>query len=443
MARVGRLGNVCLKKETTWGTYIAGDVKLRPTSESLARKVEHVEDAALVGELYTTKMVKVADGASGGIETSCHGDTAGIFLHSALGGEAAVSDPVNARVIFAYTGASIYHRVTVSSVAAVLSEVSTNGSSWTTETGFCTAGTLNGSSMTFTAITAAINTSTGGYHAVLLGDGTQVGADIPAQAATLTKSNSVLFGAEVLKSAESAATTAKTHTLSPADATASLPSYSITVNRALGTNASLGYTGSKISSLVLNCAAKDLVKMSLTWDCEAEEIDQTDIVLTTPTITAFTASNTRMVLVKADSSDMDEFDEVKNLSLTINTNVDDNRVVGSVYKKEQTRQGSTIELSFEANNTTTQYGYRSQYTADSAVECFIYIEGVDECDAATDVKYNIMIHIPQLKLTDYNSTLSTADRLTISAAGTAEKPSSTVNTKHLYAYVTDADTTTY
>ena len=60
--RTGRLGNITFKKETTWGTFVTPDVRLRASSESMNRTVEHTEDSALIDAIYTTEMIKTKDG---------------------------------------------------------------------------------------------------------------------------------------------------------------------------------------------------------------------------------------------------------------------------------------------------------------------------------------------------------------------------------------------
>ena len=79
------------------------------------------------------------------------------------------------------------------------------------------------------------------------------------------------------------------------------------------------------------------------------------------------------------------------------------------------------------------------------VEYAMYInwKSNDYADSTNSIPYSILIRIPDAKLTDFNSPLSTPDRLTITGAGKVVKPQNTVYTKHIYAYVIDADTSSY
>jgi hypothetical protein len=212
------------------------------------------------------------------------------------------------------------------------------------------------------------------------------------------------------------------------------------MNRDLGSNKSVAAVGAKINSITLNNTAKDLCKYTLAIDGKNEEIDQTDLSVTVPTVEGFLAANMKIVFEESDGT-LTEMDEVKDYSVTINSNLDDNRVIGSYYKKEQVRQNATIEVSFTANNTTTQYGLRDNYSSDTPLGMYVYWKSNDT--VVTEVPYSMLFRIPDVKLTDYNSPLSTPDRLTITGAGTVIKAQNTTYSKHLYAYVVDGDTSSY
>lgn len=443
MPRTGRLGNITYKKETTWGTYISGDTYLRGSSESLNRAIEHVEDPALVGEIYTTDMIKIGDGIGGSIESVMHGDEMGEMIWGVLGGQSSATQPAKSWLLVNYNGTANYARLTKSGASLTAETRNTSTESWVGDTNFSTAaGVLtltDPANDTLTELQAVIAGKTG-YDSILFGDsnGSSIVADFSA---TEMRSNDIRVGGYLLKS-ENASTTAKMHTLYPADATDSLASFSFTINRVLGTDKSIGATGCKINTIVLNNAAKDLCKYSLTIDGEAEEIDQTDVSVTVPSIKGYLSGNMKMAVEEADGS-LTELDEVKDYSLTINANLDDNRVIGAFTKKEQTRQGATIEFSFTANNTATQYALRTNYTADTPVGMYLYWKSSDNADTANSIPYSMLIRIPDAKLTDFNSPLSSPDRLTITGAGKVIKSLNTVYPKHLYAYIIDGDTSSY
>jgi hypothetical protein len=442
-ARTGRLGNVAYKKETTWGTYVAGDAYLRVSTESLNRTVEHTEDPALVSEIYTTDMIKVGDGISGSMEAVMHGDEMGEVIWGVLGGQSSAVNPAKSWLLVGYNGTANYMRLTKSGTS-LTAETSSNGSTWVGDTNFSSlAGVLDLSAAandTLTELTAVIAAKTG-YDAVLFGSGTPASSDILDFSATEIRSNDVKVGAYAMK-LQTSSTEAKMHTVYPAAATGSLPSFSFTINRVLGADKSVGAVGCKFGSITLTSTAKDLCKYSLTVDGKAEEVDQSDVSVTVPTIEGYLAANMKIVIEEPDGT-LTEMDEVKDYSLTINANLDDNRVVGSYYKKEQERQGATIEFSFTANNTTTQYPIRDNYIDDTPVSVYLYWKSNDYADTTNSIPYSIMVRIPDAKLTDYNSPLSTPDRLTITGAGRAVKPTNTTYTKHIYAYIVDGDTSSY
>lgn len=442
-SRTGRLGNVTYKKETTHNTYVAGDTFLRVSTENLPRTVEHVEDPALIGEIYPTDMIKIADGIGGTLDGVIHGDEIGELIYGVLGGESSVvANPAAAWLLAGYNGTANYARLTKSGTT-ITAETSAAGSSWVADTNFSSlAGAIDvaaASSLyeTLTKLETYIASRTG-YDCVLMGS-TNSSSDLADFAATTIRSNDVRVGSVLMK-LENTSTVAKMHTLSPADADEDLPSFSITVNRVLGTNASVAATGCKFSAIALTNAAKDLCKYSLTIDGTQELESQSDVTVTVPNIEGYLSANMKIVVEEPDGS-LVELDEVKDYSITINANVDDNRVIGSYYKKEQIRQKATIEFSFTANNTDTQYALRSNYTGDTPVGMYLYWKSNTSAD--TGVPYSMLIRIPDAKLTDFNSPLSTPDRLTITGAGQVVKPTNTTYTEHIYIYVIDKDVAVY
>lgn len=444
MSRTGRLGNISFKKESTWGSYIAGDLYLRASTESLANKIDNVEDPSLVGQIFPTDQIKVAEGVEGGIEGVCQPDTIGVLLHGVLGGESsAVGNGTLGHIVVSYNGANAYERITKATTNLTV-EKSTLGSSWIGDSTFGTAGVLDLSSSLYDnlGLLTTYISSISGFDAVLLGSSTAGSTNIANFSATNLKSASVKVGAKILDCESSVSTTAKKHSLFSALATQELPSYSFTINRVLGTNQSLGYIGCKIKSLSIQQSAKDLSKISISLDGKQELTAQTDISLTLPTAQAFSSNNWKIVF-EDSTGNLTEFDEVKDLSININSNVDDNRVVGSLYKKEQIRQKGTIDISMTANNTSTQYALRTSYLNSTGVSVYLYVKSATLIDSTNSVPYSLLIRIPEIKFTDFASPLNTPDRLTITAAGSVIKPKNTTYTQHIYCYVVDNDITTY
>jgi len=441
MARTGRLGSVVFAKETTWGSFASGTDYLRVSTESLKRSVEHAEDPSLVSEIYTTNLIKVGDGIGGTVEGVMHGDDIGKLLHGVLGNQSSLANPIKAWLLVGYSGSFAYMRLTKSS-NTLTAQVSGNGSSWVIDSNFSSTGTIDVSSSTADTLTelATLITSKNGYDAIVFGDSTD-SSTIADFSATNLKAASVSIGGYLMK-VQPSSTTAKVHLLEPAGATTALPSFSFTLNRALGANQSIAATGAKISTIALSNTAKDICKYTITLDCKSEETGKTDSALTPPVIEAYLAANMKIVM-ESSTGALTELDEVKDYSITINANLDDNRNIGSYYKKEQERQNSTIELSFTANNTSTQYALRSNYTTDAPVGFYLYWKSNDYADSTNLVPFSILIRIPAAKLTDYNSPLSTPDRLTITGAATVVKPESTTYDEHIYIYIIDDNTSSY
>lgn len=382
----GRNGNVAFKRESSWGSYIAGDVMLRAATSSMSRKIEHEEDPALVSENFTTDQVKISDGAGGGYELKLHPDVAGLLLFGALGGESAVSTPVTAYLVINYTGSIAYARITVAS-GILTAETSVDGTTWINSTTFNSGNTMDFSNASFDTV-SEVATAIDGYTdwtCTYFGLSSGSTSTIANMAAKNLKTNGKKSGAIVLVTKNSGSTAAKVHTLFPADSTTNLPSFTFTENRTVGTNKSIGYLGSKINNFTLNISAKTLISASLAISSKSEDIDKNDISLSVPNFTAYKASKTQVM--------MDDlvFDQLKDFSINLSNNVDETGVVGSLSIVEQLRQGATIEISFTCNMTDTNYVYRSNYINDTPTEFIVYMESDDYCDSANSIPFSSLI----------------------------------------------------
>jgi hypothetical protein len=193
----GRLGNVAYKKESTWGTYIAGDTYIRVSTESLSRTVEHTEDPALISEIYTTDMIKVGDGISGSMEAVQHGDEMGELLWGVMGGQDAPASPVKSWLLVSYNGTANYMRLTKSGTSLTAETRNTSTEAWTGDSNFSTASGIltlsDAANDTLTELTSVIGGKTG-YDAILFGAGTHASSDISDFSATEIRNNDIRVG---------------------------------------------------------------------------------------------------------------------------------------------------------------------------------------------------------------------------------------------------------
>ena len=441
--RTGRLSDLALKKETTAGTYITPDKAYRFTTEGLIPQTEFAEDDSNVGEIYTQEKILTKAAAGGAVESKMHPDMIGIQLHGVLGGESAVADPAEGYLFISYNGTSLYARVTKSGTDMTF-EDSSDGSSWAVDTNIGVSGVIDltdSANDTLAELQAVIDAATG-WQATYVGNGSSSYTNIADFAATNVFENDKHIGCKIVPYAISASTTAKTHFIYPADSDTTLPSYTFQGNRVLGTNKSIAWTGMKFATVGLAVNASEICTVSCTMNGRRELVDQNDVSLAIPTPQAYIAPNATILLIKSDGTQVD-YDEMKDFSTTLNSNPDDNFNIGSLYKEEQIRQNSTLDVSFTCNNTDSQYTVRTEYLADSYVEVLVYYESNSNADVTNSIPYSVLNRIPRLKLEDYNSPTSSGDRYVITGAGTVEKPQSTTNPKHIYYYIVDQETTTY
>jgi hypothetical protein len=433
----GRNANIAIKKETAWGTYIAPDLKLRASSEGLNKTVNYTEDPALIGESFTTDLIKTSSNAGGSVETKLHPDTAGPIIHWSLGGEAAVANPPNSYIIINYTGTSAYARLT-QTTTNLKAELSADGTTWADDTNFNTTGTIDLTAADFdtSAELATKITTYTGWNASYVGLAAGVTASSAPFTAKQLKNAGDKVGAVIL-STPVTSTVAKVHTVTPAGITTCLPSYTIQVNRALGENKSLAYVGSKLNQLALTIDAGEQVTASLTISSKDEQVDKNDVVVATPILQAYGALKAKLFV------DHIPVTVAKNFSITINNNMDESFVIGSEFIEEQERQSATVEFSGSVNltgPTTDLYSLRTNYTGDTASEIIVYLESVHTAD--TLVPYSILLRMPRCKYSDFSAPISGPDRIVINIAGTAVNPKGGVY-EHIEAAIVDTDVTVY
>lgn len=439
--RVGRYSDLQMKKESVYGTYVTPDKKLRISSESLNTTIEQVDVENMIGKEGLSEVVKVAEMAGGGIESKIYPDELGEIIYATLGGQDAVNNPHTGIIIVAYNGSEDGARLTLSS-NSLTAEIY-NGS-WVADTNFNTTGTIDVSNSSFDTLgelATAINGYTG-WSAKLLGSSSGDSTSIADFSATNLKYDQVKEGALLLKDVVTS-TVAKNHKIYPSISSL-LPSYTIQVNRNLGTNKSFAFTGSKISSLTLNNTAKDVLAYSVTIDAQKELQDQTDVSLSVdPSILPVSACNATIVIVD-DAGAIYTFDEMKDLSLTINNNITtDDFVIGNCYKKEQVQQGFNVEISGNANNTDSQFSLRDKFINNNNLEMYIYWTSSNEADKTNSVNYQMLCKIQNLYLSDFSSPASSVEKLVIAYAGKATISKSNVYSNMIEFDVVDNDIATY
>lgn len=438
MANTGRLGRVDYEKETTWGVAATSAMKnLRVTSESLTRAIEHVEDGQLIGEIYTTDMVKVADGATGGFEITAHPEEVGPLFYFSLGKQETPGSPSAGYLRVNYTGSENYASLQIAS-GIMTAKVGADAAAAIADVNFNTTGSIDFSDLSFDTLTEVATAIQGytGWTAQEFGSGAASMASVADQSETPLKEDAQLQGSFItpipVTSTESAV-----HKITPAQATDDMPSFSLKINRTLGTDKSYVFTGCKVNTLAINMTAKDLVKLSLGLSVKEELNDQTDQSGTINDLQGYISPRTDVYYNEIN------VDEVKDSVINVNNNLDESNVVGDFLKIEQIRNGGTIEQSGTLNLTTGSdgsYQFYSFYVNDTPIEQVYYIESPFYADQTNNVKYSVLIKLNKVKLTDFNSPLSTPDRLTISEAGMAVKSK---YYKHIEIYVVDQETGSY
>jgi hypothetical protein len=409
--RLGSRGNVQIKKESSYGVVITPDVKLRVKSSSLDSKPTLTKDDALIGQNMDEFDLVTGYVVGGALEFEAFHPNELFLMQGVFSDEAAVSDPTKSYVIITYNGVSPYARLTLTTTD-LLAELSANGSSWSADTNFGTAGTLDLSGATADTITEMVALIAGytGWDAVYMGVGTEASSNIAAFAATVVKNPTSNCIPLILQSAITVSTTAKTHNLSR-PTTSNLPSFSILENRDLGTNKSISFLGNKVSNFTLNAEPQNPIKCSFTFVGRQMVVDQNDVSLTTPTISAFKG---KCKLVIVDTSGVIwAVTEVKKLSLQVNPNLHDSKTIEDVYISEPDYQNYVASFSFDLGNNAINYPLKPNYDAGTELKAYMFIGCESYADTTNTIPYSMFFAMPKLYLDNFSSVLSTRDKLMI------------------------------
>lgn len=433
MSYTGRLGNVAFALESTYGTFATATKKIRIISESITKSLTTVADDSLIGQLYPQDVIKVGSTVAGSVETNLHPDEAGYWMKLLLGGEETISEPVQALIIVDYTGSELYASLEKSG-DTITAKVGADSGSAAADTNFNTTGSIDVSTASFdtaTELAAAINGYTG-WKATYVGYADADTGDIgDFSAIALTEDGDREQSLDF--ACQPSSTVAKTHKFYNASADSNLGSASLTIDRTLGTGEAIGLTGIKTNSMSLSVSAADLVKASFDLKGQAEETGKTFPALSATCLEAFKATKCELWIDDLNVSGL------KDISLSINNNLDDATVIGSELNEEPIRQSGSVEISGTVNLGSEFWAKRSLFLNNTRSQIKIYIEGVDLADS--NVYYSLFINMKAMKFTDFNTSLSSPDRLTVPFSASLVQACG--ETKPIEIWVVNTDTTVY
>jgi hypothetical protein len=383
-------------------------------------------------------MIKSGYSVEGAVEMKAHPYFTGDALFFALGKDDTPVNPAQGFIIIWYTGASAYARIRKTTLD-LIAEKSTDGTTWVADTDFATTGTLALGTSVLSAIVALINGYTG-YKAKYVGYASSPVANLADWTNVTTKSAGVKVGA-CIQPYLVTSTISKCHKISADNtALADIPSFSMAIDRNFGTAKDIGLAGCKLSSLTLKVDPKNLVSLSLSITAKSQDNAYTYAATDVPASKAFT---TNLVSMFVDSM---VTQEVKDFSLTINNNLFKDEAVGVETFNAQGRQGASIEASGNMNLTVTDstdeetIALQGKMQNDTPVEIIMYLESSEYSDLAGFVKYNVLIRLRSVKLTDCSPVVSGPDRITLPLAGKAV--ASTFG-NHIDIWCTNAQTAQY
>jgi hypothetical protein len=418
MARINRIGSltgVNIKKQVDFLTPITPDVALRCKPLNIEQKPTLIKDDACIGTNIDTDYMVGGYTVQGSLEFDGLHANELFLLQGVFPDESAVTDPTKTYIVIAYNGTNAYTRLSLVATD-LIAEKSTNGSSWTPDTAFCTTGTMSlvdANYNTVLEVVAAINSYTG-YDCVMFGTGTEASSSIPAFAVTNlnTATTNVPL---ILQSSIAASTTAKTHNLT-LGTTNNLPAFTIRAKQDLGTNQSINFEGCKFSNFSMTLEPQGLLKTTFAVTGKNETTGQTDLSLAVSKTKPMTVSNARMIFID-NAGNIVQSSEVKSLSITVNPKLHDSKSIQTMYIEEPDYQNYEIKLAFSVANNSVNFQLRSKWQASTKIRCYVYIGGIEEVDTTNDIVYSIFYEFPEVILSNYSSAVSTRDKLFITGAG--------------------------
>ena len=431
MPSTGRQSKISVVKEASWGTYLTPTTALSASNISMISKTEHKEDPRLIGQQFTSDMIRTGEIVEGNIDVSMHPEEIGTIMKLALGTEATISTPSAVKIYLSYTGADAYASISITSGVWL----GKSGTSQATATMKFTLDTATTPYDTASELATAINLVSG-WKAYVFGIGSTVITSISDVTETAILSNGILNG--YLTSKASSSTTVKEHHFSPITASTNLPSFSACVDATLGSGHAIGYSGIKVNTLKIDTKAGELEKISMGLVGKVEALDQTYPAVSPVYDRPYAVGNSRMILNGIEVLDL------LDVSFDLNNNIDKPKYVGQYMIGEQISQGGTIQISgtvnLDSTEWTTNYG---QYKADTPVEVLIWMQNATNADTGTSTTtpYYTLIKINNLKLRSWDSPITGPNRITSKFTGTAVFQD--VNTNYIDVYVSDKTTAVY
>lgn len=442
--RLGSKGSIGYKKQADFDTKITVDQLVQGIeSENFDAKPTIYKDNSLIGQdVQTDDFFTGYEAVSSTLGIKAFHPINDNLLSMLFGDEAAVSDPVKSFIVItAKSNANNYIRLSLVGTD-LIAEKSTNGSAWSADTAFCTTGTMSlvaAAYDTVAEVVTAINGYTG-YAAVLIGgNGSEASTNIPAFAVTTLKSLTSYIPL-FLKSAITASTTAKAHNMQ-LPVTGVNSCYSFLVNRNLGTNQSINFTGCKANQLTIKAEAGNPIAIDIALVGKKQETAQTDVAITRTVQIPYTAAYAKIVLIDYETGTIITGTEVKSLNLTAGINLDDGKYIGDQYIYEPKPQNKTVTLDFSIGNNSNNYGLKAIFDAVTSLQAYIYIGHGSYCDSSNAIPYSICCKMSNIKLTESSSVISTRDKLIMTAKAELLAPKNSEN--KLDFIVVDTTTATY
>jgi hypothetical protein len=218
------------------------------------------------------------------------------------------------------------------------------------------------------------------------------------------------MGAEGTPTLKGGTTGVYQHPFTLISATASMPSFDITVDRKQAVKA---YTGCKIDTLKLEAHSQDTLRATVTVKSRTE-VTGTAAVLTAPSLKSFKFAGGTLTI------DAVSFCSVTDLTLEIMNKLTDEKpnICSGLYSPEPLHETREVKITLEADyDAQTEAIHETNFKAGTLCALVAKFYSTSEIEAGQP--YEIDITIPNVEIVEASPNVDGRDKITISISGNA------------------------
>lgn len=409
----GANSRMCLEKETSWGTNSidTSAIQVFFESEDIKRTREYAEDNSNLGKRIRSGKYPTYLKVNGSMKINSYPEMLNWLLWFLMGKSKGTANIGKGWVNVYYVGTGTTATLSYTSSNSQLKSL-VNG---TASTQFGTAGiitTTSSNSNTVGELASKIN-AYADYIAYSIGSTSALVSEDNISTFTSTS----IKGVTKMINSLSSTSTYKQHTFYPIGSNDTLPSFSICRDDTVDVTT---FTGCKLNELTLELEPGTILKGSASLSGKTFESDTYPSLTVTDT-DPFVVADTIKVYINGV-----EALYISKATLTITNNISDgDKALGVATYAEMQAQMLDVKLSGEFFWNDTIDEFVDGYDAGTAYELVIVADAEQNLDTVQSIPYRLIVRIPKAKLTECQTNIGGADRLTTPFTFEAEQPETT------------------